>query len=186
MTRADGPVLVLGIGNVLLGDEGAGVHVVRALGRLIDRGDVEVPPGTRLLDGGTVGLGLLPMVWDSRAVLLVDAMDGGRAPGSIEAIRGDALREVSAAGLPARGFGVSDLLSAAWLAGALPAAVALVGIQSGEVAIGLELTPAVQAAVPAAVATTLAELRRLDAIAPSAGPGSVADSRGCSTRGCGE
>jgi hydrogenase maturation protease len=173
MTNPDGPIVVLGIGNVLLRDEGAGVHVVRALQSLADTGDVELPPGTSLLDGGTLGLDLLPLISDARAVLLVDAIDGGRAPGAVEVTRGDALREAPAGHILPHPVGVGDLLASARLMGALPEAVALVGIQPSEIAIGLELTEVVRAAVPAAVATTLDELRRLDAIAPSSAPGSV-------------
>jgi hydrogenase maturation protease len=160
MTHPDGPILVLGIGNVLLRDEGVGVHVVRAIEGLVDCGELELPPGTTLIDGGTLGL-------------LVDAIDAGRAPGAVEVIRGDTLREVQPRHDRAQRVGVGDLSAAAWLIGALPETVALVGIQPSEIAVGLELTEVVRAAMPAAVATTLAELRRLHAIAPTSSPGSV-------------
>jgi hydrogenase maturation protease len=173
MTRPDGPILVLGIGNVLLRDEGVGVHVVRAIEGLVDCGELELPPGTTLIDGGTLGLELLPLISDARAVLLVDAIDAGRAPGAVEVIRGDTLREVQPRHDRAQRVGVGDLSAAAWLIGALPETVALVGIQPSEIAVGLELTEVVRAAMPAAVATTLAELRRLHAIAPTSSPGSV-------------
>jgi Ni,Fe-hydrogenase maturation factor len=65
--------------------------------------------------------------------------------------------------------GVADLLAAAQLADVLPVAVALVGVQPGEIAIGLALTDVVRAALPAAVAAALDELRRLDATT-AAGP----------------
>jgi hydrogenase maturation protease len=181
MTSPDGPILVLGIGNVLLRDDGAGVHVVRELGRLDARGDVEMPPGTVVLDGGTLGLDLLPLISDARAVLLVDAIDGGRAPGAVEAFRGEALDQDQAGNILPLPVGVGDVLGAARLLGVLPGAVTLVGIQPNEVAIGLELTEVVRAALPAAVATTLDELRRLDTIAPSSAPASIA--RGYAVRG---
>jgi len=177
MTRPHGPILVLGIGNVLLRDEGAGVHVIRALQGLVDRGDMELPPGTSVLDGGTLGLDLLPLISDARAVLLVDAIDGGRTPGAVEVIRGDALREAQAGRILPHRVGVGDLLATARLTGALPEAVALVGIQPSEIDVGLELTEVVRAAVPEAVAAALHELRRLDAMAPAPGPGLGAGAR---------
>lgn len=169
MTHPHGALLVLGIGNTLLRDDGAGVHAVRALRRLADRGDVELPWGTSLVDGGTLGLDLLPLISDARAVVLVDAVDGGRAPGTVKTLRGNALREGQTGHALANRVGVGDLLAAARLIGALPQAVALVGIQPGEIAVGLELTEVVRAAMPAAIAATLDELRRLDATAPSSG-----------------
>ena len=184
MSHPHGPLLVLGIGNILLRDEGIGVQVVRALRGLSDRGDVELPPGTSLLDGGTLGLGLLPLISDARAVLLVDAVDLGRAPGAVEVMHGDALRRAQAghvsphrAGLgPGAGIGhpagIGDLLATAQLMGVLPEAVALVGVQPSEIAVGLELTEPVRAALPTAVETTLDELWRLEAVAPSPRPGS--------------
>lgn len=163
----DGPILVLGIGNILLRDEGAGVHVVRALERLADRGEIEMPAGTSLVDGGTLGLNLLPLISSSRAVLLVDALDGDRTSGAVSAISGNALREAKAGEMPGHRTGVGELLAAAQLMGALPEAVSLVGIQPSEISMGLDLTEVVRAALPAAIAMTLDELRRLNTIAPS-------------------
>lgn len=180
MSHPDGPILVLGIGNVLLRDEGVGVQVVHALESLAERGDVELPPGTSLLDGGTLGLGLLPLLSDARAVLVVDAVDLGRAPGTVEVVRGDMLRRGQAGHAPShlagvgRRVGVGDLLAAAQLMGTLPDAVTLVGVQPSEIAIGLELTELIRAALPIVVETTLDELWRLEALAPSPRPGSVA------------
>jgi hydrogenase maturation protease len=174
MSSAQGPILVVGIGNVLLRDEGAGVHVVRALRDLADSGEIELPRSTTLLDGGTLGLGLLQFISDARAVLLIDAMDGGREPGSVEVFRGDTTRDAKAGRTFSNSVGVGDLLATARLMGDLPDAVALVGIQPSEISVGLELTEIVRAALPTAVAATLSELRWLDAIAPVSGPGPLA------------
>ncbi len=162
MSSPVGPLLVLGIGNVLLRDDGVGVHVLRELERRAECGDVALPRDTRLIDGGTLGLDLLPLLAGSRALLLLDAVDLGLAPGSVAVLHGDALRagaRVTRAVLPA---GVGDLLAAARLAGVLPAAIALVGVQAGEIAAGLALTADVRAALPAAIARAIDELGRLD------------------------
>jgi hydrogenase maturation protease len=166
---SDGPVAVIGIGNVLLRDDGVGVHVVRAMRRLAERGEIALAAETRLVDGGTLSLDLLPEIAGARAVVFVDAADLGRAPGAVAPIRGTELRR-SAAGAGHLHGGLAGLLATAELAGALPQDVALVGIQPHTINVGLEPTAAVRAAVPAAVATTLAELDRLAATTPRRGP----------------
>jgi hydrogenase maturation protease len=179
MSSPHGPLLVLGIGNVLLRDEGVGVRVVRELEDLADRGAAHLPEGTSLVDGGTRGLDLLPLIADARAVVIVDAVDLGLAAGAVDVVRGDALFGAAAPGgalpgardgaTPAGPNGVRHLLDLARLMGTPPATVSLVGVQPGEIAVGTDLTEVVQRALPAAVATTLSELRRLDATVPPSG-----------------
>jgi hydrogenase maturation protease len=169
MTRDDGPLVVIGIGNLLLGDDGIGVHVVRALGDRAARGEVTLPAGTRLLDGGTLALGLLDEMDGARALVLVDAVDVGAAPGTIVTLRGDALRRAADGYGPPRA-GLAGLLATAELAGTLPADVVLVGIQPHRLDVGLAPTDAVRDALPTAVETTLAELRRAAPPDVRAGP----------------
>lgn len=170
MSRPDGPILVIGVGNVLLRDEGVGVRVARELHRLVVSGHVTVPPATRVVDGGTLGLDLLPIIDDSRALLLVDAVDLREAPGSIRVMHGETLHGALAGHVSPNQVGIGDLLAAGRLMGTLPEAVSLIGIQPGEIAIGLELTDAVEAAVPGAVQAALRELRVLAAAAVATGP----------------
>lgn len=168
MSRPDGPILVIGIGNILLRDEGVGVRVVREIGTLAASGGAGLPPHTRLVDGGTLGLDLLPMIDDARALLLVDAVDLRLAPGSIAAIHGAAIHGVLAGHVSPHQVGIGDLIAASRLMGTLPDEVTLVGIQPGEIAIGLDLTDAVEAAVPEAVRRALDELHRLAEASPLA------------------
>jgi hydrogenase maturation protease len=161
-STADGPVAVIGIGNVLLQDDGVGVHVVRALRNRAERGEIALAADTRLVDGGTLILDLLPEIDGARAVVFVDAADLGAAPGAVTTIRGAALRR-SAAGCGHPRGGLAGLLGVAELAGVLPRDVTLVAIQPHTIDVGLEPTRVVDAAVQAAVATTLAELDRLAA-----------------------
>lgn len=161
MTRSSAPIVVIGVGNVLLGDDGVGVRVVEALRRVVEADPRAVPPGTRLLDGGTLGLSLLDEVRSARALLLVDAANAILAPGAI-----GVWRDVQP-GTLAVARGMDELLSVAGLLNALPAAVTLVGVGIGEVAAGIELTEPVAAAVPRAVTTVRGELRWLDTHADS-------------------
>ena len=170
MSAPVGSLLVLGLGNVLLGDKKTGVHLLRELERRAGQGDVTLPQETHLVDGGTLGPALLPLLAGARAVLVLDAVDLGLAPGEVTVLGREALLARVGGSRAVQPAGVGDLLAAARLAGVLPGAVALVGVQLGEIAVGLELTAAVRAALPAAVTATIDELRRLDVA--TAAPGS--------------
>lgn len=117
--------LVLGVGNTLLGDEGAGVHAARWLGRLAgDR------PGLEVLDGGTLGFTLLPRLERHDGLIVFDAARLGGSPGSVRCFESAAMDEFL--GQPRRSaheVGLCDLLDMARLAGHLPHRRALVGIE---------------------------------------------------------
>ncbi len=114
--RADTPgarVLILGIGNVLMGDEGVGVHVLRLLEQQ------PVLPGVRLLDGGTGGVNLLTEFEGVDAIVLIDATRDGRTAGSITYLHPQRVGDLPR-GLGAHDFGLKDLFAAAALIGRLP------------------------------------------------------------------
>jgi hydrogenase maturation protease len=75
--RREGRILVLGVGNLLLGDEGVGIHAVRRLG------EQSLPPHVDLLDGGTAGVDLLGFMSGYEKVVIIDAVDAGEEPGTI-------------------------------------------------------------------------------------------------------
>jgi hydrogenase maturation protease len=155
---ADGAGLVaIGVGNILLGDDGVGVRVIEALRDLAGAEPDALPPGTRLVDGGTLGGGLLDVLAGARAVLVVDAVDLGGLPGALGVWRD--VVPASVAGTR----GVGELLGMARLAGMLPPALTLVGVGVHEIRPDLRLSASVAAAVPRAVATARRELDRLAA-----------------------
>jgi hydrogenase maturation protease len=119
-------VLVLGLGNILLGDDGIGIHVVR---RLVT--DPETPPGLHPLDGGTLGFRLMNAFASSDATLLIDAAQLGEPAGTLRLLELDALdRHIRRAGrVSAHEAGLVDLLMLARLEGCDPAYLALLGIQ---------------------------------------------------------
>jgi hydrogenase maturation protease len=106
-------LLVLGVGNVLLGDEGAGVHAVQRLAQ------EDLPPGVSVLDGGTGGFHLLACLADHDPVILVDAALDDRPPGTVSLIEPRFLSDFPRA-LSAHDIGLRDLLEAAALLGPLP------------------------------------------------------------------
>lgn len=153
-----GASLVLGVGNVLLRDEGVGVVVARALAD-----DPSIPPDTEIVDGGTLGLDLLPMIGDAGALIMIDAVNLRSAPGTIRILRGDELHVALAQHVSPHQVGVNDLVALARLTGTLPAKFALVGIQPEAVEVGLQLTPHVEAALPAAIQAVRDELAAMAA-----------------------
>lgn len=167
MTAAVGSILLLGIGNVLLRDEGVGVAVARAISEDAATGEGGLPAGTLVVDGGTLGLDLLPMLEDARAAVLVDAVNLRQPAGTVAVLRDDAIHVALERHVSPHQVGIGDLLGAARLAGKLSKPVALVGVQPGSIEVGLELTPEVAAAVPRA-AEACRDLLRSFAALPGA------------------
>lgn len=147
--------LVLGLGNVLLSDEGVGVHVIRLL-----RERYRFPQEVEILDGGTLGLDLLPRVEDVQQLIVVDALQLNAEPGTVARLEGDALSAVLSLKYSPHQMGFGDVLALARLRGSLPAEVVVWGIQPAVLDVGLELSPPVAAQVETLVQSVLAELQR--------------------------
>lgn len=155
------PLVVIGVGNVLLHDDGIGVRVIEDLRRLQERRADALPRDVRLLDGGTLLLDLLHDVRDARGLVLIDAVRLGGAAGSVCLRRGDAI--VPPGG--ERGMApnsVSELLTVARLLGWLPDRHVLVGIEVEDTGFGVGLSPRIAAAVARASDLVCAELRAMD------------------------
>jgi hydrogenase maturation protease len=154
-TAQAGTVLVVGVGNRLLGDDAAGPLVID---RLAARA---LPAGVRLCDGGTVGLALLPEVEDAAALVAVDAARFGAAPGTVRVFEGEAMDAMlSGRRHSAHEVDLADLLGAAALTGRLPGRRALVAVEPASTELALQPTPAVAAAVPAMCHAVEALVRR--------------------------
>jgi hydrogenase maturation protease len=137
-------VLVMGVGNTLLKDDGIGIHVTEALRPRADY---------KIIDGGTIGLSLLPEIEDADAVIIVDASEIGEHPGSIRIFRNREIDlQLSGKKKTVHEVALSDLFSAAAIRGKCPAERALIAIQPASTDWGLEPTPAVEAAIPRACA----------------------------------
>jgi len=146
------PVLVLGIGNILLRDEGVGVRVVEALGREV------LPEGVELLDGGTAGADLLDTLAGRRKVVVIDALDAGAEPGAVVRLAGGELAPHDGP-LSLHEIGLAETLAMARQLGCAPHEVVVIGVQPGDVSPGLELTEPVARVVPKVVEFVLEEVR---------------------------
>ena len=153
-TRAQ--VLVLGLGNVLLGDDGVGPAALARLER-----DYRVPPQVRLVEGGTLGLALLDEFVQAEHVILVDAVATGEPAGTLVRLDGDAVKDAVRERLSVHQVGVVDLLDVARLIGRYPESVVLLGLAPGFIGLGLTRTAAVDDALDALVSAIVGEVRDL-------------------------
>ncbi len=145
------PVLVLGIGNVLMGDEGVGVHVVRRLQQ------IGVPAGVELLDGGTGSFNLLEAMQGAESIVLIDATMDGAPPGTVRRLVPRFSSDYPRT-LTAHDIGLKDLLDAFHLLGQVPRVV-LYAVSIGQTELGTELSPEVAAAADEVAMAILGELR---------------------------
>lgn len=148
--------LILGIGNTLLGDEGAGVHALERIRALLeDDSDVD------LIDGGTLCFMLLPTLEQYRRLIVIDAAQLDGPPGTVESFEGAAMDEML--GRPRQSVhevGLCDLLSMARLSGCFPEQRALVGIRPQFVDWSETCSPPVAAALDDAAQRAVAYVRR--------------------------
>ena len=162
------PTLVLGLGNILLRDEGVGVHVVRAMETQAAAG-AALPEGVELVDGGTAGADLVDLIAHRRRVIVIDAVRvaPGSSTGQAEARPGTILRfgpesmaAKTAPGLSLHEVGLLEALLMARHLGCEPREVIVFGIIPADLGPGLDLTPPVAAAVPRVIDLVRQELAR--------------------------
>lgn len=148
--------VVLGIGNVLLSDDGAGVHVVRQLeGLLKDRAGVQV------IDAGTLSFTLAPLIENAEQLIVIDAAQLHAAPGTVRTYFGSEFDSfVGKPRLTVHEVGLVDLLDIARLMESVPAQRAIVAVQPQCATWGDSLTRDVDAAVPEMVARVIELLDR--------------------------
>ena len=149
------PILVLGLGNTIMTDDGFGVRVVEALSsRYRFHGDVS------LLDGGTLGLDLLPHLEGVERLLIVDALEMCALPGTVFRLEGEEVPRAFASKLSVHQMGVQDLLAVSELMGHLPRELVVWGVQPESIEMGTELTATVAAALEPVLAGVVGDLRR--------------------------
>lgn len=146
-------ILVLGLGNILMTDDAVGVRVVE---RFQQR--YRCPEGVTVLDGGTLGLDLLPRLEGVGKLLIVDALEMDGEPGRTYRLEGEDVPRAFANKLSVHQMGVQDLLAVAELQGYCPPELLVWGIQPASVEMSLEMSPPVAAAVDEVVEAIVAEL----------------------------
>jgi hydrogenase maturation protease len=148
---ANKKVIIIGIGNLILQDEGVGVHAVRALE------DMDLPPGVEVIDGGTATMELLPVFQEAERIIVIDALRGGEKPGTIYRLTPDDLMGETERPLSLHQVGLLEVLGMARQIGGEPEVV-IIGVEPKEISWGMELTPEVEARLPRVIDAVFEEL----------------------------
>jgi hydrogenase maturation protease len=153
MSAASAKTVVLGLGNILHGDDGAGAQAISRL-----RADPRMPTDVSLVEGGTLGLELLPYVWDCARLILIDAIDVGEPPGTLVRMSGEELNSLPG-NSSVHQLGVSDLLVALRMLAERQPQVVLLGVQPGSTDWSCELSSLVAASIDSLAEATIRELQ---------------------------
>jgi len=145
--------VVIGLGNPLMGDDGLGLAALERLRR-----DWDLPADVELVDGGTWGLNLLPVIEDAARVLFIDAIDVGAVPGTDVVILRPDLPRVLATKLSPHQVDLRDVLALAELRGTLPAETTAIGLQPGRVEMRDDLSDVLRTRLDGLVASAVRHL----------------------------
>ena len=146
--------LVLGVGNKLMSDEGVGVHVIERLSA-----GYEIPEEVQILDWGTLGMDLLYYLEGIENLLLVDAVETHKEPGTIIRLEGEDVPAFLALKISPHQIGVPDMLAAARFKDLYPKRLVLWGIQPELLEIGLDLSPLIESKVDILVSNLAGQLK---------------------------
>ncbi len=147
-------ILILGLGNAVMTDDAFGSRAVEALAARY-----RFPEEVVLLDGGTLGLDLLPRFEGVDRLLILDAIDMGATPGTSFRLVGEEVPRAFASKLSVHQMGVQDLLAVAELQGNLPNELVVWGVQPSSIEMGLELSAQVRSALPEVIERVRGELQ---------------------------
>ena len=159
-------ILVLGIGNLVMSDDGIGVRVVQLLQERYC-----FPEQVTVLDGGTLGLDLLPRIEDARRLLIVDAVNIDSPPGTLARLTGDEIPHAMETKLSPHQMGLQDLLAVASLLGYSPEETVLWGVQPESIEMALQLSAPVEAQLEPLVGKVLEELAAWGVVPRGTGAG---------------
>ena len=146
--------LLIGLGNLILGDEGVGVHAMRRL-----ESTYAFEPAVELIDGGTSGLDLLPLLPDRHSLLLIDALAADAPPGTIRVLRGEEIRTALTEKVSLHHLGIADVLALAELLGYAPPEIVLIGIVPERMEMELGLSECLRRRMAEVIDTARAVLR---------------------------
>ncbi len=134
--------LILGVGNYLLSDDGLSVHVLE---RLVQT--ERLPEEIEVVDGGTCGLDLLQFLEGITNLIIVDAVNAGKEPGTIIRLSGEQVPAYLSMKISPHDIGLPDLLATAKLRDLYPPNVVVLGVQPESLAVSVDLSPSVASKV---------------------------------------
>jgi len=147
-------IVILGVGNLLLSDEGVGVHVAH---ELMSR---DLPPNVTVVEGGTDGFRLLNIITEADRLLVVDAVKGGAAPGSIYRFDIDEIKDCpSGFKTSVHQVGILEVIDLSGLIGKTPHTT-VIGVEPKSLEMGMELSPEVKVKIPRIIELIFEELKK--------------------------
>jgi hydrogenase maturation protease len=150
--RQQEKITVLGIGNILLSDEGVGVHVANKLSA------ISLPEHVSVVEGGTDGFRLLNIITETEHLIVIDAVKGGGEPGSIYRFDIDDVRACpSGFKTSVHQIGILEVIDLSGLIGKTPRTT-IIGIEPKSLEMGMELSPEISEKIPRIIDLVLAEL----------------------------
>jgi hydrogenase maturation protease len=147
-------IVILGVGNLLLSDEGVGVHVAHELMKM------NLPPEVKVVEGGTDGFGLLNIITEANRLIVIDAVKGDAAPGSIYRFDiGEVRHCPSGFKTSIHQIGILEVLDLSELIGRTPYTT-IIGVEPKSLEMGMELSPEIKAKIPRVIELILDELKK--------------------------
>jgi hydrogenase maturation protease len=147
--------VVLGLGNILNSDEGLGAHALQVLAQTLNSSSHAI----EFVDGGVLGLNLLPLVESCSHLLVLDAINAGRPPGSLVELSGEDIPLYAEAKLSQHQMTFQEILAFAKLRDKLPPQLHLIGVQPANLSVGIGLSPVVARVLPQVIERTVEVLR---------------------------
>jgi hydrogenase maturation protease len=148
----DNDILILGIGNILLKDEGVGVHVVRKLK------EMSLPENVEVLDGGTAGLDLADFIAGRKKLIVIDAVNAGEKPGTIYRLTEENLNIKFKAIMSFHEIDFLDALYMSIVMDEKPEEIVVIGIEPKDMSDGTELSPEIEERIPDIIKIVMKEL----------------------------
>ena len=145
-------ILILGIGNILMKDDGIGVHVVQQIKNR------DLPSDVDIMDGGVLGLNLLYYIEGRKKVIVIDAVSVGNPPGTIYRFTEEALLEKKELLRSAHGVDFYDVIKTAELLGTKPEEVVFIGIEPEVIDEGMEISPSLEKRIPRVIELIFMEI----------------------------
>lgn len=145
--------VVLGVGNLLMADEGVGPHAITALEKRY-----ETPSQATFIDGGTSAMELLDDMASADLLLIVDAVASGKVPGTVVRLAGDDVPRFFTTKLSPHQVGIADVLATLAITDESPKETIIIGVEPARLAMGMELSAVVEAAMPRVLGHVVDEL----------------------------
>jgi hydrogenase maturation protease len=148
-------ILILGVGNLLLSDEGVGVHVANQLM------EMDLPAEVSVVEGGTGGFRLIDIITEADRLIVVDAVKGGGAPGCIYHFDIDEVRDCPYGfKTSVHQIGILEVIKLSSLMGKKPYTT-VIGVEPKSLDMGMELSPEIKDKIPRMIQLILDELKHL-------------------------